>query len=102
MKLFLIRGEHEKLFRLLRKLRRGLLELPRSGGPDIHDGPSSEVQDEIDRIDRFFKWRKRMLKRSTVGEILKRWKPAPPVVVKAMRRAVEAFHPSSDSSKEVK
>lgn len=87
--------EHQRSRRLLKAIRRDLLALGRTS--DIHlaaDGPDDDVQTIIDRIDRFFEWRERQFKRSTAGALIKRWKPAPPVVAKAMRRAVEAFKDS--------
>jgi hypothetical protein len=92
VKLFPFQGEHEKLLRLLRRLRGNLKKLPRHGGVDSAlDGPDADVQIEIGRIDRFFRWRKQMLKMCTVGWMRDHHTQAPPSVVKALRRAVKDF-----------
>lgn len=82
----------ESAERLLRRLRRSLLKMPRRWGPGAPNGPSPEVQREVGRIDRLLKKRADILRRSTAGWLLKhKAAHVPDSVRRALRVAAQAF-----------
>lgn len=82
--------EGKKLRRLLRRTQRDLRTILFHFDQYVTtEYPDRQLRDISRRIDNFFGWRERQFRRSTAGSLVRRWKPAPPRVKKALRRAAE-------------